>query len=237
MGSRDVLVVRHDDEVGPGSLADVARAMGFQLVTTSPLELREALRASPAGVVSLGGYGSVTLAEEWARAETAALAEAVRRGVPVLGICLGCQLLASALGGDVFTAPQAEVGVLPVQLTADGIADPVLSVLRDRVVSFHEDTWELPPGARLLAVSALGPQAFRMGSALGVQFHPEAGVAEVATWLDRLAPRVLELGIEPVALLDAVASDSRRLRDQGEALLRTWLATVSDLADESGRDR
>ncbi len=112
------------------------------------------------------------------------LAEAVRREMPVLGICLGAQLLARALGAAVVPGERKEIGFHEV--TVDDPADPILGGLapRARVLHWHGDVFELPAGATHLASSALtAHQAFRHGNAWGVLFHPEADVALVDQWM------------------------------------------------------
>jgi GMP synthase (glutamine-hydrolysing) len=112
------------------------------------------------------------------------LAEAVRRGMPVLGICLGAQLLARALGAAVLPGERKEIGFHEV--TVDDPADPILGGLAPnaRVLHWHGDVFELPEGATHLASSALTVhQAFRRGNAWGVLFHPEADVALVDRWM------------------------------------------------------
>jgi GMP synthase (glutamine-hydrolysing) len=112
------------------------------------------------------------------------LAEAVRREMPVLGICLGSQLLARALGAAVVPGGRREIGFAPV--TVDDPADPVLGGLAPRaeVLHWHGDVFELPDGATHLASSELtAHQAFRVGNAWGVLFHPEADLALAERWM------------------------------------------------------
>jgi GMP synthase (glutamine-hydrolysing) len=112
------------------------------------------------------------------------LAEAVRRDLPILGICLGAQLLARALGAAVLPGERKEIGFHDV--TVADPADPILGGLapRARVLHWHGDVFELPAGATHLASSALtAHQAFRRGNAWGVLFHPEADVALVDQWM------------------------------------------------------
>ena len=115
-----------------------------------------------------------------------AIGEAVRAGVPYFGACLGVQLLAAALGARVYTGAAPEVGLLPVELTPEGRADPVLGALPDGEVTlqWHGDSFDLPEGATLLASSPLyANQAFRFGDcAYGVQFHIEVSLAMAREW-------------------------------------------------------
>ena len=131
------------------------------------------------GLVVLGGFMGVHDQEEhpWLVAERELLAEAVNRGLPVLGVCLGSQQLAAALGAEVRRGPAPEIGLGDVELTPEGLEDPVLGPLGPRppVMHWHEDAFELPPGAsRLAATDACPNQAFRAGELVyGLQFHLE----------------------------------------------------------------
>ena len=122
---------------------------------------------------------------------------AVDAGMPVLGICLGAQMLARAFDARVYRAPLREFGFKPVRITEAGEADPLLGVFRsgDRVFQWHEDTFDLPDGAELLAAGdEVQVQAFRVGrNAWGVQFHPEVDAEGVDAWL-----RVAEPSLERV---------------------------------------
>ena len=123
----------------------------------------------------------------WIDDELAFLRTAIDAGVPVWGACLGSQLLAKALGGRVWTGPEPELGVCTVELTDAGRADPVWSAVETtsvNVLQWHYDTFELPPGAQLLASSAAFPnQLFRVGKCYGVQFHLEVDTDLIAEWL------------------------------------------------------
>jgi len=120
-------------------------------------------------------------------AEVDMIGEAVERGVSVLGICLGAQLLAKALGGSVRRNPVREVGWHDVELTPAGASDPVLATFsrRQRVFQWHEDGIELPNGCVHLARSeASEVQAFRYGDlAYGFQFHLEVDPSLINRWL------------------------------------------------------
>ncbi len=116
-------------------------------------------------------------------AERRLLAEAVDADVPVLGVCLGMQLLARALGAQVHRAHGTEIGFGTVDVVAP---DPVLAPLgaRPQVLHWHSDAADLPVGATLLAASGVTPvQAFRAGSALGLQFHLEVDDDLLRSWL------------------------------------------------------
>ncbi len=119
--------------------------------------------------------------------------EAVDHDIPTLGICLGAQLLARAFGAAVTRAPVRELGFVPVWPTAAAASDPLLAGLNpgDRFFQWHEDTFDLPAGATLLATGRAVPtQAFRVGRCgWGIQFHPEVDAAELEAWLRHVESR------------------------------------------------
>lgn len=143
-----------------------------------------------AGVVVLGGVMNVdqTDAYPFLLPERGFLQAAVAAGVPLLGICLGGQLLARSLGARVPRARAPETGFLPLHPTDEAPGDPLFSCFRDgdRMFQWHEDAFELPAGATLLLSGDGVPnQAFRAGDrAWGVQFHPEVTPQLLDAWLD-----------------------------------------------------
>ena len=162
----------------------------------------------------------------WLPDETAWLADVVAHGVPVLGVCLGVQLLARALGSWVERmAVGPEVGWCPVTLTDAGAADPVLGVLPREftALQWHHYTYGLPEGAVELARSPLCTQAFRVGDACwGVQFHPEVTAAQLDGWLadpDDPAP-------DPDGLRRDTAREIERWNELGRALCRAFLTAA-----------
>jgi len=123
----------------------------------------------------------------WLGEEAHWLAQLLERRTPVLGICLGVQLLARAAGAAVLRMPEPEIGWYEVELTDAGAADPVLGVLprRFEAMQWHHYTYGIPAGGVELARSAACTQGFRLGEACwGVQFHPEVTAGQVAGWMD-----------------------------------------------------
>jgi GMP synthase-like glutamine amidotransferase len=164
-----------------------------------------------AAVIPLGGNahawdedGTATL-----RPQRLLLRQAVEDGVPVFGICLGGQLLARALGGDVRTADEPERGWLEITPTEAAQDDPIFRLLDAPVgvYQWHNDVFEPPPGAQVLATSAGAPnQAYRVDGteAWGIQFHPEATPELWELWIARHPVEVEESGIDVDALRTAV---------------------------------
>ncbi|OYX26852.1 MAG: GMP synthase [Rhodobacterales bacterium 32-66-7] len=152
-------------------------------------------------------------------------------GKPVLGICLGSQLLARAFGAENQVGTAREFGWVDVSLTSAGRDDPVLSVLPASfpVFQWHSDTFTLPDGAIHLATSATAPhQAFRIGRATyGTQFHFEASRAVVADWLHRFPEGVDRMDPAFRARHDGLARTLGQSADaHGLALARAWTGLV-----------
>jgi GMP synthase (glutamine-hydrolysing) len=148
------------------------------------------------GVVAMGGpMGATDVAAHPALAdERKWLAEAVDRQIPILGVCLGAQLLALALGAEVRQGERPEIGFATVSVKDPD--DPLLGALAPEatVLHWHSDVFDLPQGARTLASSAAtAHQAFRLGNAWGVLFHPEADAEMVEAWM-KVPEMVMEAG-------------------------------------------
>ncbi len=153
--------------------------------------------------------------------------ESLRRDVPVLGICLGAQLLARALGARVYPSSAKEIGFAPVTLTAEGRASCLAALDREAspVLHWHGDTFDLPAGAHRLAETGITPnQAFSLGQrVLGLQFHVEVDAAGFERWLightGELAAERLD-----VRQLRAEARDHAALMARaGRRVLKGWL--------------
>lgn len=150
---------------------------------------------------------------------------------PVLGICLGAQLLARAYGAENHLGTAPEFGWVDVGLTDHGRADPVLSVLPDRfpIFQWHSDTFTLPgDAAHLAATDAARNQAFRIGRATyGTQFHFEASRAVVADWTQRFPEAMEGMSKGWSARHDDLAATKGRAADaHGLALARAWVGLI-----------
>ena len=231
----DVLVLQHIACEPPGVYEDVLLQRHAQITRVELDEGQPLPDRSFDAIVAMGGPMSVNDEEEhpWLRDEKRLIAAAARGGVPVWGACLGVQLLASALGATVYTGSEPEVGLLPVTLTEEGRADPVLGSLPSEVIAlqWYGDTFDLPDGATLLASSSAYPnQAFRVRSAYGVQFHLEVTPAMAKEWsrvpaYADYADRVLGPGSLP-RLLDSFGASSDELLDHGRRMFTSWIDTI-----------
>ena len=168
-------------------------------------------------VVPMGGNAHAWQESDYPflRQERLLLADAVEEGVPVLGICLGAQLLARALGAEVRTAEAPEIGWLPIAPTAEAAGDPLFGHLTAPagVYQWHHDVFELPAGARLLATSeGFENQAFRAGDAWGVQFHPEVDPETFEVWIGNHPGAAEANGIDEEALRETVWREAEASR-------------------------
>lgn len=186
-----------------------------------------------AAIIAMGGPMGVNdrAALPWIDDEIAYLRAATSAGVPVWGVCLGAQLLAAALGAAVYSGPVPEVGIAEVELTAAGADDPVWGDTAPRLetMQWHGDTFDVPPGAELLASSPLYPnQLFRHGASYGIQFHLEADAALARQWLDIPAYREAlhrALGEQGARrFLDGLAAAERTMTASAERAVRRWVS-------------
>ncbi|MEM2760408.1 MAG: type 1 glutamine amidotransferase [Nitrososphaerales archaeon] len=136
-------------------------------------------------LIILGGPAGVYDDYEYLRNEEKLIRDAIRKNIATLGICLGSQLIAKAVGGRVYKGPRKEIGWYPVEITDEGRNDIFKGLKRNIVVfQWHGDTYDLPRNAVTLATSELYPiQAFRIGNAIGIQFHLEVSKEMVMDWI------------------------------------------------------
>jgi len=219
------VVLQHVPYEGPGAIGPAVSDAGAEL---SVLRLDRGERvpgrdAVPGmtGLVVMGGPMGVDDDLPWLEAERALVRCAVRAELPVLGVCLGAQQLAAALGGTVTKGPVPECGVGEVHLTSEAIGDPLFGPAPSPLpcVHWHGDTFSLPEGAvRLAGNEAYENQAFRFGRrAYGLQFHVEVTGSLAAHWGPHLPPGVF-----------VRASDVAHVARAGEGIVRRFVALAGN---------
>jgi GMP synthase (glutamine-hydrolysing) len=180
-------------------------------------------------LVLLGGPMAVYEREDhpWIDGELARIALRIAAGGAILGVCLGAQLIAAALGARVEPGPVREVGFAPVALTGAGRRSPLAALDGVPILHWHGDGFAVPEGAALLAETAHFPQAFALGdTVLALQCHPEMGSPDddIDRWLAEDADYVTGAGTSEAAIRadhEALGGAAARA---GQAMLRDWLA-------------
>jgi GMP synthase (glutamine-hydrolysing) len=228
-----IVCLRHEDEddfgVAPGAFADGGLEMAVVDAWREPMPSLDGVDA----LAVFGGSMSSLDVEgfPFLREERDLIRRAVEAELPVLGVCLGAQIAALALGGDVFLAPRRELGFLPLRPTEEGLADPLLAVFGTEGPAFqwHEDAIAAPPDATLLATTEEGGvQAYRLGSLMAVQFHPEVTFGELESWVRAVGPKLAPAWErEPEELLAEVRAGIEDHNRRGRAFLRAFAASVA----------
>lgn len=231
-----VLVLQHAEWESPGLIARALDQRGIASVVRSVAGDTDPVLPALTdlvGVLVMGGpMGALDDATHpGLAAERDLLARATAGGIPVLGVCLGMQLLAVALGGALHSGAAREIGFAPVELTGHGLRDPYLYPLAvdagadPVVVHWHEDWAEAPAGALVLASTPATPvQAFRVGNSVGMQFHLELDGPLLRDWLAR--PE-MTCDLRP-GEAEQIAADSR---DRFPSLVPRALVAFSTFAD------
>jgi GMP synthase (glutamine-hydrolysing) len=220
-----VLAVTHGPSVGPGVFADAVADGGHELAEW-PVQLGGKPPEGADAVIVLGGAMHPDEDERhgWLTTELRWLETLLDRGRPLLGVCLGSQLVARAAGAEVFRSSESEVGWIPVARTPGAVDDPVAGALPERFDAFewHHYTHTLPAGAVELARSRVCTQAFRLGNAWGVQFHPEVRAEQVEAWVGEDPEDVSD----PDAFLATMRARIADWNELGRGLCRAFLAAA-----------
>jgi GMP synthase (glutamine-hydrolysing) len=188
-------------------------------------------------VIALGGaaHPDQEAAHPWLAAEKALLGELLARDTPLLGVCLGAQLLAEAAGARARAAPRPEVGWYRVKVGRSGAEDPLLAPLAPEfeALEWHSYECSLPAGAVALAHSERCLQAFRAGAvAWGIQFHAEVTLDDLVAWIDheRSPEEHQRLTFDPADLRTRTHAQMAQWNRLGRALCERFLDTAASTA-------
>jgi GMP synthase (glutamine-hydrolysing) len=231
------LAITHQPDAGPGVFADEMRERGVEL---DEWPLTERGSAPPVEVASYDAvltFGGAMNADQedrhpWLRFEKDFLAAMIDDRMPILAVCLGCQVLAEAAGGSARRASEPEIGWSEVEITEEGERDPVIGPLAPRFTGFQWHSYEAvpPAGAAILARSPVCAQAYRVGEiAWGIQFHAEVTAADAAKWIAdyRSDEDAVRIGMDPEALGTETAAKIADWNRLGRELCGRFLDTLA----------
>ena len=237
--SSTVLVLQFSERVPPAHVQYYfdANAIAYHILRVDlPFVLRLYMDQTWRAIVALGGPQGAYEEEQhpFLRDVKQLLAAQLQRNTPILGICLGCQILADVIGGSAFKAKQPELGYTDMQPTEAGAVDPLLSQLAPHIqsalyINHHGDTFTLPPSCPPLLTSALHPQAFRYRNAFAVQFHPEATLREFGAWLETDSDeRMALVGKSKAEVMEEAKAKEDRAVVASKEFFRVWWKEVAD---------
>jgi GMP synthase (glutamine-hydrolysing) len=227
-----VLIAQSDDAVPIGAFGPPLRQEGIDLVVwRPPQQTPPASLDGHAALLVLGGSANPDQDSKfpWLEQQRRLLREALERGLPVLGSCLGAELLAQVLGGEVGPLDAPEIGWAEVQAHDAAGDDPLYRFLPSRLHAFQWHTYGFapPPGSVLLATSPAAPQAFRFGDhAWGLQFHLEATADIIARWIATASDQLRAAGIDPTQLARETSQRTTRQQRHAFALGRAFAAVI-----------
>ncbi len=234
--AKTVCAIQHVPCETLGLIAGALKRQGLAVKLVRPFRgerIPRSLRAC-AGLVVMGGPMGVYEQDRhpFLAGEIRLLQQAVREAKPVLGVCLGSQLLAAALGAPVTPGRRKEIGWHGVTLTNAASKDPLWRGLERRFIGYHwhGDVFKLPPGAVSLARSGLTRnQAFRFGeSAYGILFHLEVGAKMIGQMTQTFRAELERAGVAEAEIAGGVTQHLPRLREIGTVVFRRWAELVAD---------
>jgi GMP synthase (glutamine-hydrolysing) len=227
-----VLAIVHEDHAGPGVFSEAIRERGDTLDEWMVPKVDEP-PGDPLGydaVLVLGGAMNVDEGDRhgWLGTERGLIGRLLERRVPLLGLCLGGQMVAAAAGAVPRRAARPEIGWHRVELTEAGRDDPLLGPLVPHFEAFQWHSYEfpLPPGAVALARSEVCLQAVRIGEvAWAIQFHPEVSAADALRWTVDFEsdPDAVRIGVDPTALAIEIEAKIGAFNQLGRNICRRWL--------------
>ena len=228
-----IWIFRHVEEDGPGYLAHFldSRDLAWELICIDQGAPVPVSPESASALVFMGGSMSANDDLEWIEPELDLIRQASEAGIPMLGHCLGAQLISKAFGGVVRANSTKEIGWYPVRRVGDSVADRWLGDLPGsfEVFHWHGETYSLPEGGvPLLGSERCGCQGFALGHTVGLQFHPEVTAAMVRQWAEPTPDQlsVNEPGVQsPSQILDRLDERIAALHRVADVLYERWLGT------------
>lgn len=218
-----ILIIVHWDQTDINSILRLSAERGINVTVCNPSDGDTLPPADEFdAVICMGGkQTAVGAIEDYLHEEMRCLRAAVTEDKPVLGICLGSQLLARSLGGAVsLGATGLEAGYIDID-PAPGTEHA--SEVTGRFFSFHTDAFQLPPGATLLATSDRYPQAWSYGSALALQFHPEISLEGITRLLDIEGEKITRAGADVEAIRAEAQAHAPGALEATEVSIGRWL--------------
>jgi GMP synthase-like glutamine amidotransferase len=234
---KPVAIFRHTASEGPGYIADFLdeQKLSWRLVRIDMGEAVPHDAGAFSGLVFMGGPMSVNDDLPWIPPVLALIRDAVARGIPVLGHCLGGQLMAKALGGVVTRNPVKEIGWGSVDVADNDTAHAWFDGVRAfEAFHWHGETFSLPPGAvHVLSSAHCANQGFALGKHLGLQCHVEMTEEMIRNWCEvgaaEIAAGADSPGVQSAATMQAQMADRLpQMRAVARQLYRRWIAGLGD---------
>ena len=227
------LVIRHEPYEAIAGFRAPIEARGFDIVEidVGTPEFCQIDLLAPELLVIMGGPMGVYEQDRfpWLSREIVRVCERIAADLPTLGVCLGSQIMAAAMGARVFPGPVRELGFAPIELTADGRGSALSALAGIPMLHWHGDSFDLPEGTALLASTSLyRHQAFSRGpNILALQFHPEMGVDEdFESWLEQGQDFIAGAGTDTISLRSAYVDVGPACAAAGRQMLQHWLAGI-----------
>lgn len=197
--SKNILVIQNIGCEHLGNLSRLFESDGYNvLLLNSQKDLIPTDLLSYSGIIILGGPMSVYDNYDYLKDQQKLIKKAVDMKIPTLGICLGSQLIAEAMGGKVYPGNLKEIGWCDIEITENGNRDIFngIATSKNKVFQWHGDTFQLPESAIILAKSDTYIQAFRINTAIGIQFHIEINESMIEEWTRIYTKEIMDLKLD-----------------------------------------
>ncbi|HEY4914192.1 MAG TPA: type 1 glutamine amidotransferase [Candidatus Dormibacteraeota bacterium] len=227
------LIVQHEEPTPPGLLGQWLDERNAE-IDVLRIDLEEQI-PDPRDYQLIASLGSEFAAFDdsvpFIHRESELIRQAAEYDVPFLGLCFGGQLMARVLGGKSFRSDRSEIGWLTVRTKVPDL------IPEGPWFQWHFDTFTLPPGAKLIAETDVGPQAYVIGRSLGLQFHPEVTPEIMDSWVRAYRHELDGDGVDPDALLEETKRLAPGVRRTAIRLFDRFLENVARVGSGAGRGR